>query len=65
LTSYEELVKCWDINNLQLLYRFDNNAKRAKWDGTLENRSFNLKYVSIEEFRENLKKFKSIVKKQS
>ena len=50
----EEFKKCWNLNNLQLLWAKDNNAKSDKYDETEENNSFNLKYVNYEQIIKNI-----------
>ncbi|MBC8427282.1 MAG: hypothetical protein H8D97_00160 [Proteobacteria bacterium] len=52
-----EFKKCWTLNNFQLLYKRDNIRKKDKWDGTPENVSFNLNYVTLAELQENLERF--------
>jgi hypothetical protein len=57
METIEEFRECWSLNNLQFLWAVDNIKKLDKWDKTLENVSFNLKYVTLAELRENLKRF--------
>ena len=57
MENLEEFKECWSLENLQFLWATDNVKKIDKWDNSLENVSFNLKYVTLAELRENLKRF--------
>ena len=52
-----DFKECWSLNNFQLLPASINIIKKDKWDGTPENVSFNLKYVTLAELQENLERF--------
>jgi hypothetical protein len=51
-----EFKECWALENLQFLWEEDNKKKLDKWDGTSDNRSFNLSYISYDELVKNLNK---------
>ena len=51
----EEFKEAWSLKNLQLLLASDNRSKNDKLDGTHNNESFNLNYISYEILQENLK----------
>jgi hypothetical protein len=51
----DEFKKCWELSNLQPLLTSDNIRKSDKWDGTSENKTYNLNYISYEQLVENLK----------
>ena len=51
-----EFKECWSLKNLQFLWADDNIKKKDKWDKTLDNRSFNLNYISYDILLENLEK---------
>ena len=50
----EDFRKCWNLNNFQLLPADINLKKQDKWDGTEDNKKYNLKYITIEELKTNL-----------
>ena len=56
-TNDLEIKNCWNYKNLQLLPLKINQMKQDKWDGTPENVSFNLKYVTLVELQENIINF--------
>jgi hypothetical protein len=55
MSKREEFNMCWSLENFQLLWVSDNTSKQDKWDGTPENISFNLQYITLAEFRNNLR----------
>ena len=57
LSNEKEFRKCWSLNNLQMIPRKINIQKSDKYDGTPENVSFNLEYVTLVELQENLDRF--------
>jgi hypothetical protein len=54
--SYNDLEfkECWNLNNFQLLLSSDNISKSDQWDGTPNNISFNLNYISYNKLQSNL-----------
>jgi hypothetical protein len=49
-----EFKDCWSLDNFQLLYKEDNVRKSNKYDGTPDNKSFNLKYMTYEQIQQNI-----------
>lgn len=58
-TSYtdSDFKNCWKLTNLQLLLAKDNTRKLDKYDGTEENRSLNLNFISYDDLLENINNF--------
>ena len=50
----EDFKKCWSLGNFQLLWNDHNVSKSNRWDGTQENKTFNLSFVSYNQLIANL-----------